>query len=201
VEDELVGNGGCVAHALFGAGVFGSTEEAVEKLNAAIDLVHELLVNANPVWTRERTGVEGVKWHPRVIARVCHEAGFHMRKYDPKALPDAIAVGGPYAYLIDGVLNSEYEDEGGETVETDPTDFDGPRPWQPGGFAHWRHAIALRNGLIVEQHQQTIEGGCLHIDPSTGAPDNRRGYFWSILKVYRIWPCSGEEGCRGTCSA
>ena len=95
---------------------------------------------------------------------------------------------------VDGVLNSTFEALDGSTVETDPGDLDGPRPWQRGGEAHWRHAVAVVDGRIREQFDCEWDPGVLRLD-ARGRPDHRRGYFWSIAKVYELVRCTGAESC------
>lgn len=195
-----MGGGGCVAHCLVAFGVFGNVAAAKKALNDQIDPVHAELAAQNKECPRVLAGVEDDYWHSEVIKAVVTAGGFHYKKQRLNAVNLAALVAGGRGLLIDGVLNAEYEDEEGCTIETDPTDVTGPRPWQPGGKAHWRHAIAVVGGSIIEQQQQQIDARCLHLDPATGVPD-RRGYMYNILKVYVVEKCRGALGCKGACLA
>jgi hypothetical protein len=94
---------------------------------------------------------------------------------------------------FDGVLNCEYQDVDGEMVETDPADV-GPRPWEDN--ARWRHAVALIDGVVHEQHEQRLPMAVLHLESPF-----KEGYFLSVLKIYRVVRCRAGDSasCRGEC--
>jgi len=136
---------------------------------------------------RQLAGVDNDKWHPLVIKSVLIDADFHFTKLPHERrqnLANELAREDTH-FLIDGVLNSEFVDADGEIVETDPADVDGPRPWEKGGASHWRHAVIVVDGKIKEQSDQEWDISVLHLN-AHGDPDNRKGYFWSIAKVYEI---------------
>ena len=189
-EESTVGGGGCVAHALYEIGVGETVDDTKERLNSQIDVVWAELQHqhkGSATVPRQLAGVDNDKWHPLVIKSVLIDADFHFTKLPHERrqnLANELAREDTH-FLIDGVLNSEFVDADGEIVETDPADVDGPRPWEKGGASHWRHAVIVVDGKIKEQSDQEWDISVLHLN-AHGDPDNRKGYFWSIAKVYEI---------------
>jgi hypothetical protein len=196
VDHELVGGGGCVAHALTALGVFPTLATALLRLNAEIDPVHAIFTKHNSAAAREQAGVDDDRWSAECIKRAVVAAGCHWHKLRLpesgllRSLAPTLARG---SYLIDGVLNCEYQDVDGEMVETDPADV-GPRPWEDN--ARWRHAVALIDGVVHEQHEQRLPMAVLHLESPF-----KEGYFLSVLKIYRVVRCRAGDSasCRGEC--
>ena len=200
-DGDAVGNGGCAAHALHELGVGEDLKDTLERLNGRIDAEWKRLQKQRPgvAIPRVHAGVDDDRWNGTIIADVLKDADKHLVKLDDSRRANLAAelVRADTSYLIDGILNCKFTDTDGSIVETDPTDK-GPRPWEAGGAASWRHAVAVVDGSIKEQHDQEYDVGVLHLD-ERGLPDNRRGYFWSVAKVYEVVHCCGD-GC-STCAA
>ena len=75
----------------------------------------------------------------------------------------------------------------------------GPRPWQLA--ANWRHAAPVVDGKVREQRGQVIPLALLRLVEGKGGRVARGGYFWAILKVYRVAKCTAGPGvrCTGGC--
>ena len=168
---------------------------ARKSLNAHIDAVHRIFLRHDPNSPRSLAGVDDDHWHAKVVASAVQGAGYHFRKLDLAAIDLAAELATRRGtFLIDGTLNDTYVDERGAAIQTDPTD-ETTAAQEP---ARWRHAVAVVNGVVREQQHQEVELACLHLN-ADGRPDATKGYMREILKVYRIWQCTGGEGCRGVC--
>ena len=198
-ESCQVGSGGCVAHALTKLVDVGKSVTAMKRaLDGLIEPTFDRLREGSPTIERERAGVEGETWHTLAIRQACLDKGFHFHKVKLEGGGLVTAISNGRSLLVDGVLNVEYEGAGGHVYEIDPTD-EGPRPWEDRG--RWRHAVAIVDGVLLEQKAQKIPATHMWLDPSTGVPDRRRGSLLEVLKAWRVEKCTGEGSCTGECMA
>ena len=196
-ETGLVGGGGCAAHALAECGVFATADEAKAELNALIPIFLAKRVGAtgDPSYPRELVGVDDDLWHIEVIGEAIRLQGWHFRKVPAASSATATALTcGPGTFFVDGTLNKHWqmgicEMLNDESDESDPAQ-------QPGA---WRHAVAVVDGQVREQQGQRIDARWLWLDRADGSADPAKGYMRELLRVYRVGPCSGAAGCKGTC--
>jgi len=96
-----------MASAYYRAGVFSSVEAAAAAFNALIDpIVNELRRGGRPDTSCDEVGIVGNSWHPRVIDRAVHEAGYSRRLLSPN---DDLRVALEHGtFIVDGVQNKMY---------------------------------------------------------------------------------------------
>ena len=158
-------------------------------------------------------GVEDDCWHPEVVKCAVIEQGWHFRKLDLASVDLRHEIK-TSALLIDGVLNDSYvrpkkhgdgvlcegglarfEADGMVRIYTDPEDKTNPRTNEAG----WRHTIATRKGKVLEK-EFTLDAHYLWLGDNN-QPDPNKGYFYKILKAYRVYKCtSNHPGCKGSCA-
>ena len=186
--DVTLGSGGCTAVALSKIGVFTSVEETKAKLDAQIPIYSSMV--REDLRKPEFVGVPGDRWHPDVVKRAVIDAGWHWRKLklSEVSLATELKEG---MYLVDGVLNDSFvkrvrgKEERFNTDESDPTD---PRQNEAG----WRHCFAVEDGRILEKEFEMSTDWLWLKD---NKPDPDKGYFYKVLKVYRITRCTGGDCC------
>jgi hypothetical protein len=192
MADSLLGSGGCTAHALSALGLFGTKSEAQEALNKEIQSVLAKERNKNPNYPEAKVGIINEQWCSEVVKNAIIAQQYHLTKLKIEItdLKQTLKSG---TYLIDGVLNNSYVKrvQGKlKTFKTDPGDI-GPGPAQD--ETRWRHAIAIKDGTILEQQDQRLSISWLWLNENS-IPDLSKGYMRKILKVYRITSCTGD-GC------
>ena len=197
-DNEPVGGGGCTALALTELEVFPSVESAKSALNDAMGPFSASI--REDFRTPEYVGIPDQQWHPEVVKRAVIAQDFHFHKLDLSAvnLKKELQTGD---YLLDGVLNSSYcKMVKGKEIweETDELDKSGITPAANEG--HWRHSIAVSDGRKLEdEYTGEMSARWLWLD-NHSRPDREKGYFYKILKVYRISKCTKiGTGCKGAC--
>ena len=197
-DNEPVGGGGCTALALTELEVSPSVESAKSALNDAMGPFSASI--REDFRTPEYVGIHDQQWHSEVVKRAVIAQDFHFHKLDLSAvnLKKELHTGD---YLLDGVLNSSYcKMVKGKDIweETDELDHSGITPAANEG--HWRHSIAVSDGRKLEdEYTGEMSARWLWLDDHS-RPDRAKGYFYKILKVYRISKCTEiGSGCKGAC--
>jgi hypothetical protein len=150
VVGSLVGSGGCTAHALVADGVFASVDAAKAALNreGMAELKrrrdkHGTAYRSNKVYVRDD------QWQIVVIKAVVIAAGFNFKKIDldTVCLRDKLKSG---TFFIDGTQNRHWQ-KGRHMYTSAPTE-NGPGPEERP--QDWRHAIAVKDGKVLEQNDE-----------------------------------------------
>ena len=179
---KLIGNGGCSAFALYKLDVFDSIESAKRALNRhGAQLLEQRRKRHGPTYERSRVYTEDDSWSSETIKLAVVAAGFDFKKLDLDSddvcLKRDLKNG---AYLLDGVQNQEWM--------KGPHIFVNALGYTPGPTEapmHWRHAIAIKNGEVLEQNDDIFSTKWLWLNENN-RPDVRRGYMREVLKVYII---------------
>ena len=187
-EEGIIGSGGCVAFALTNLGVFADVATAKARLDRSAIEIEEVLPEGHAY-------VPGDWWHAEAVKRSVLSARHHWSKLKLDKVDLAVLLQRG-DHVIDGTLNDSFR-KGQHEYSTAPDD-DGPGPARDPRA--WRHAAAVRDGVIMEQQEQHINAKWLWLDRDTNRPDANKGYLLEILKVYAVRECRGGEGCRGECS-
>jgi len=167
-------------------GVFLSIEEAKAGLDTALENFAESVRSDQRV--PAFLGVPGNRWHKRAVMLAVTARGYDFDKLKLESinLAEELKEG---AYLLDGVLNDSFVKLGRGRFEvrydTDPDDRSNPRENEVG----WRHAFAVRDGMILEKDFE-MTSKWLWLD-SHSRPDSTKGYMRKVLVVYRISKRSG----------
>lgn len=189
-KHRLGAAGGCAADAAVAAGVWPSKEEAVRALNSKISWLAAKWKqeHGEEYPAEELAGYPGNWWHAEAFAKAVQEKGWHIVKvptYSVATLRDG-------TYIIDGILNRYWRKHNAKAHNAPTYGGPGPECDEPS----WRHAVAVRGGVVREQNSQQINLKWLWLNEH-GVPDMEKGYMRKIEKVYRLWPCTGATGCRG----
>ena len=172
---KTVGNGGCTAFALTKLCVFHTMREAMDSLNAKIDVVKQKMRDdGDPNYY----GVPDDRWHSKVVQLTVANAGYDFRKVELQTV-DLKTLLKKGSYLIDGILNNNYVMMG-ERYDTDPDDTTTPASNEAG----WRHSIAVQDGRILEK-EFNMSAKWFWLGDNN-RPDRTKGYMYKILKVYEI---------------
>jgi hypothetical protein len=175
---EVVGDGGCVAVALWKVGVFEQYDIAVAALNQQREL-YRSKVRADQD-CEEFLGVPSLTWHREIIKRAVIEAQFDYKIVSPKEVCESKKG----LYLVDGIANWRFLLR---DTYVEPYDLDGPddRPWKD--RKSWQHVIGIKDGKIMRKHSKGILVDWLWMDMN-GNVDKTKGFMYEIYKVYRITP-------------
>jgi hypothetical protein len=181
VSDETVGSGGCTAHALARLGVYASVDMAKTALDreGAAELARRIETHG-AAYDTAKVYTPGDNWSSVVIKAAVVAAGFDFRKVDLRTvcLRDVLQHG---TYFIDGTQNQHWQK--GRYVFTSAPTFDGPGPEV--SPQDWRHSIAVEDGQVLEQNDDTFSAKWLHLN-ADNTVDVSKGYMRNILKVYRL---------------
>jgi hypothetical protein len=186
---EVVGDGGCVAVALWKMGVFEQYDQVVAALNEEREL-YRSKVRADQD-CEAFLGVPNLTWHREIIKRTVIKAGFDYHIIPTKELHQSKKG----LYLIDGIANWRFllrEDY------VEPYDLEGPddRPWKD--RKGWQHVIGIKDGKIMRKHGKGILVDWLWMDKH-GKIDQTKGFMYEIHKVYYITP-QKKRGRQDDCS-
>jgi hypothetical protein len=193
VVGSLVGSGGCTAHALVADGVFASVDAAKAALNreGMAELKrrrdkHGTAYRSNKVYVRDD------QWQIVVIKAVVIAAGFNFKKIDldTVCLRDKLKSG---TFFIDGTQNRHWQ-KGRHMYTSAPTE-NGPGPEERP--QDWRHAIAVKDGKVLEQNDDIFPIKYLWLNQDNTVQLDK-GYMRNILKAYHITKkTNSARGTRG----
>lgn len=180
---EVVGDGGCVAIALWKMGVYEKYDAMVGALNEERELFRAK-VRADQD-CEEFLGVPGLTWHREIIKRTVIKAGFDY-KITPVTELHQSKKG---LYLVDGIANWRFllRDKFVEPYVLAGTD---DRPWK--NRKNWQHVIGIKDGKIMRKHSKAILVDWLWMDKN-GKVDQTKGFMYEVHKVYRITPKRKRE--------
>ena len=194
--------GGCIATAIFKAGVYRSKKEAIKKLDAEREKLKPKFREDQQ--TDAYLGIEGSSWHvsaPSITsphkpshARLTHaclsqwdivknvviEAGFDWkREKDRNNWKDLIDSGD--SVILDGVCNDSFM-SGNMRVEPYEKDDDDDNPHD--NPRNWQHTVLVKKGMIHMEHFR-LPSDCLRLNPD-GVPLRGAGFFLRVDRVYCI---------------
>eukprot|EP00966_Prymnesium_polylepis_P208796 4837146-Prymnesium_polylepis.1 len=177
---EVVGNGGCVAVALYKVGLFESLDEATAALDEERERYRSKVRDDQDC--EAFLGVRGESWHREIIARTV----LGLKKWDYRIVPKKTLFDKPDGiYLVDGIANWRYQCRPGKWEY--PYELDGPddRPWRD--RKNWQHVIGINQEKIMRKHKAGISMAWLWMS-SDGSVDKQTGFMYEIHKVYAITP-------------
>ena len=143
----------------------------------------------------DNVGISGCCWSPSVILRAlkAENKPFTFKKVPRHLWAKALILEQKRSFLVEGILNVSYVGR----IEKQHKDVTISQRWcnSSAWGTCWRHSTAVINGRVHDNtwvheettgYQRTMSTEYLWINPQTGKPDSKKGFFKDIYHVYEF---------------